>query len=454
MNPRNKNLLFYCFIWLALTFNFKMDIAGSANAGFFDSFQFDGESLVVGRLIQSERYGIFSNAGFLGWIEPAPAGSNLYWHQYEAYHNPCDYDSYEAYYSQSGFQAFIYRLICLSTGLNGYPALDFLKWLVSFSTAFVFLLFIAWVQRRWGWATAFFVFVTVCFSQWVTVFGRNLFWVFSAFYLPFVAALWYLQKYEHCMKHSLRVSFWVMFAGMLLKCLLTGFEFITTTLVMAITPWVFYAVVEQWGWKRFLQRATVASAGVLTATLTALTLLAVQLSFIKGSFGEGFRYILFSFGKRTYGDADAFDPMFRESLNSNLWDVLTAYWKIHAFNLSHWFDHPLWQSVSKITFGFCVFLFMAVTLIVFQSKKLRIYPVFRQQQIALAAMLWVSLSAPLSWFVIFKGHSYIHTHMNPIVWYMPFMLIGATLTGSMLWFFFKIFRKHATEKTVDSDTGS
>lgn len=45
-------------------------------------------------------------------------------------------------------------------------------------------------------------------------------------------------------------------------------------------------------------------------------------------------------------------------------------------------------------------------------------------------MLWVSITAPLSWFIIFKGHSYLHTHMNPIVWYMPFMLLGFVLTGS------------------------
>ena len=412
-------------------------MADSANDWFFSTFQSDSESLVVGRLIHSERYGIFSHAGFLGRIEPAPAGSNHFLYQYKVYETPCEYDSFEAYYSQPGFQAFIYGLICKITGLSGYSALYFLKWLVSLSTAFVFSLFILWVQRRWGWATAFFVFITVCFSQWVTVFGRNLFWVLGAFYLPFVAALWYLQKYERNVKHPLRVTFWVMFTGMLLKCLLTGFEFITTTLVMAITPWLFYAVAEQWGWKRFLQRVTVASAGVLSATITALVLLAVQLSSVKGSIGEGFRYIRFSFGKRTYGIVDKYDSSVMESLDSNLLGVLKSYWNNHAFDLSHWFDHPLWQSVSKITFGFCVFLFIAVTLIVFQSKKLRIYPAYRQQQIALAAMLWVSLSAPLSWFVIFKGHSYAHTHMDHIVWHMPFMLLGAALTGSTLWFFIK-----------------
>ncbi len=319
--------------------------------------------------------------------------------------------------------------------MSGNTALETFWWLVSLSTAFIFTFFIIWVQRRWGWATALFTLVTICFSQWITVFGRNLFWVLGAFYLPFVAALWYLQKYEQSARHPFRNAFWLMFSAMLLKCLFTGFEFITTPLIMAITPWIFYAIVKQWRWKIFLQKAATASAGVVAAVIAAIVWLMVQLSFVMGSLGKGFQYILFSFGKRTHGSSDNFDPIFQKSLDSSLWDVLMAYWNGHVFNLTHWSDHPLWQSISRISFGSCILFFLFVSILVFSSKTIRQFPAFRRQQIALTAMLWVSLLAPLSWFIIFKGHSYIHTHMNHIVWHMPFMLLGAVLTGSMLSFF-------------------
>ena len=48
---------------------------------------------------------------------------------------------------------------------------------------------------------------------------------------------------------------------------------------------------------------------------------------------------------------------------------------------------------------------------------------------ALSIATWFSILAPLSWFVIFKGHSYIHTHMNYITWHMPFTLLGFALFG-------------------------
>lgn len=38
--------------------------------------------------------------------------------------------------------------------------------------------------------------------------------------------------------------------------------------------------------------------------------------------------------------------------------------------------------------------------------------------------LAVSLVAPISWFVMAKGHSFIHTHVNYILWYLPFVPIG------------------------------
>jgi len=44
-------------------------------------------------------------------------------------------------------------------------------------------------------------------------------------------------------------------------------------------------------------------------------------------------------------------------------------------------------------------------------------------------LLWNSILAPLSWFVLFKGHSFVHKQQDPIVWFMPFMFYGIGLLG-------------------------
>jgi len=74
-------------------------------------------------------------------------------------------------------------------------------------------------------------------------------------------------------------------------------------------------------------------------------------------------------------------------------------------------------------------IFLAVTLIwLCYIRRLRINGDSGNIN-ALTVTLWISILAPLSWFVIFKGHSYVHKVHDPIVWFMPFMFYGIGLLG-------------------------
>lgn len=437
MNKHYLPFLFGITVCIILTFSFKNNIFNTAGS-YFDYFQYDSESLVVGRLMLSERDGVMAHAGFLGKVKPVPPNEDPFWYQYESYCKKTDFKDYEAYYSQPGMQGFFYGIFCKITGVTGESSLTFFYWLISLFTALIFTLFLIWVQVRWRLAIAVFTFITILFSQWIIYFGHNLFWVLGIFYLPFVASLWFLQCAESRIKRPLLMTFVLLFSTMLLKCLFTGFEYITTTSIMSVVPWIFFGIVYKWNLKSFLSRFFSVSAGIISAIIITLLWLATQLSFIKGSLSEGFKYILYSLNTRTYSVNNvSIDSSFQESLDSNLFDVLATYWNGTAFDLSHWFDNPFMQSMSKISFGTCIILFLVISFIVIKSDSIKTYPTFRRQQIALIITLWVSLLAPLSWFVIFKGHSSVHTHMNHIVWHMPFMLLGAVLTGSSAFFFIR-----------------
>jgi hypothetical protein len=56
----------------------------------------------------------------------------------------------------------------------------------------------------------------------------------------------------------------------------------------------------------------------------------------------------------------------------------------------------------------------------------------RRRALALAAAMGFSILAPLSWLIIFKAHSYVHTFMNNIVWQMPFTMYGFAVCGLAL----------------------
>jgi len=86
--------------------------------------------------------------------------------------------------------------------------------------------------------------------------------------------------------------------------------------------------------------------------------------------------------------------------------------------------------VLKIRYLYLVALFVDVTVIYFLGWR-RWGEGFDpgRRGLALISAVWFASLAPLSWFVIFKAHSYIHLHMNFITWHMPFALLGFGLCG-------------------------
>ena len=438
MKRKYCTIIFFIVVTLAFTLNFKENLFGSAADSFFDFFQTDGESLVVGRLVLSEKSSLAEHSGFIGWVHPQPDTDNKYGYQYDAYRYGLEFDNYEGYYSQPGMQAFLFGCICKITDWRGDKALDIFRWIVSFCSALAFTAFLVWVLSLWGWSATIFTFVCLLFSQWITVFGRNLFWVFSVFYLPFLVALFWLHYGESKSKYPLLSAFCLMFSSMFLKFLFTGFEYITTTMVMAAAPWVFYAIYKQWDEKKFIKSAIAACGGVITAVAAGIVWLTVQISTLSGSLADGIHYIMWSFGKRAHGmPGETYEDIFQNSIDGSQLNILSAYLNDHAFHFAHWFENPLLKSLSIIHFSSCIMFFAFISCLVFMSNTIKKNKEFYRRQIALTAMLWVSFLAPLSWFVIFKGHSYIHTHMNTIVWYMPFMLLGFVLTGSTCWYLLK-----------------
>jgi Na+/H+-translocating membrane pyrophosphatase len=151
-------------------------------------------------------------------------------------------------------------------------------------------------------------------------------------------------------------------------------------------------------------------------------LFSYQLSTLKGSFFYGLKYMLYCFLKRSHGNSSDFPEGFKASLESNVFDVLRTYLNAHGISIGRQSFH----------FNTIIIIFIIFSLISIFSKK--ISPTnykYRSKNIALIITTWVSILAPLSWFIVFQAHSYIHTTFDEIVWYMPFTLFGTALIGSV-----------------------
>lgn len=442
-----SNNFFVLFSTVLLCLGFYGNFWDVVDDDEFNKFNKGNESLVVGRLAYSENEGIFSKAGLTGRYSNPTKDKGIDEYQYEIYNENLKPHSstFGNYKSQSGGQAITFSILDKISPLQNRQNLKIFEMLTAVLTALVFSLFLLWCRKRYGIFAAFIALFLLLVSQWPTLFGRNLWWVLWSFYIPFLTLLWLFEKETKSNQKRLRhirIAI-ICFITVLIKCFFTGFEYMTTVLIMLSVPLVFYAILYKWNVKFLFQRFLSLVLGALSATLVSMVILIIQISTTTGSTSSGFKHLILSFTKRTSGTQSVETPIeYQDSLNSNLSEVLQKYWNGSAINLNEW-SLLGWENLWDIEFGELLLIFLFFSALAFVAKNLSPTTYKNgEKNKALIITTWFSIIAPLSWFVIFKGHSYIHTHMNFIVWYMPFCLFGYASIGSVFYSLLKDIKEY------------
>ncbi len=419
-----------------LTLGFYDNFWNTANSAEFGYFQKDSESLVVGRLALAKRQGILSQGGFLCRIEP-PFPDNCTTkerhelftqrsiNQYSVYLNSIDTGVYTNYLSQIGFQAMCFATLDGILNFNPRINIKILYFLTSLMSAIAMSLIILWIYLQLGFIQAIIVLLLLVFAPSLTLFGRNLYWVVWAFYIPFITSLFLLNSERKRRISIMKIVAWT-FVSLVVKCLFTGYEYISAVLIMLALPYFFYAVLDKWGIACFIRRFLVVSLSSLAGLLSVVMIHIFQFS-ANTPRVNGLEYIIARFIKRTssttYVD-ERFDPAF----NYDRVSIIGKYLNQKALSFSDVYNFfPF-----TITFAQLIWIFLTCSMLVFISGNYSpLIAKDRRMFLALMSSLWVSFLAPLSWFIIFKQHAYVHIHMDHIVWFMPFVIMGFALCASV-----------------------
>lgn len=435
--PESAGKLAVCTLSLLLLFpGFFSNYWHVAEQQWFLHFQRGSESLVVGRLVKSRQDGIFSAGGLTGagiphrfadaWLSPDQVDG-----QYSAYFNGSAFKRYEPYLSQTGGQGIFFSLLDSRVPLSPQTKLKSFYMLTSFLSAAALTLIILWFYCEFGLIAAVFTACSMVLSQWLTVFGRNLWWSIWAFYMPMIAVMYFLRYKRTYTNHYFITFGIVIFISVFVKCLINGYEFMTTTLIMMMIPFVYYAVADRLGVRRFFKGTLMAVCGSLIAVFLSFMILSVQIAAVKGNMLDGIKHVVFSFAKRTHGDPYDY-PHYATSLDSSTVKVTITYLKGTFFDVNNYLhtSHPFvsWY-VFKIRYVYLIGLFLVMSVLLLYKKDNTASATRRQRNIAIVSATWVSILAPLSWYVIFKAHSFVHTFMNNIVWQMPFTFFGFAVCG-------------------------
>lgn len=434
-------IIFFSISTVVLFFDFNFNLFGVAHREWFKFFQLDSESFVIGRMVKSRKDGFFSEAGLNGLVSKDEKlvyyEDHPFDFQYEAYLNNLDFGAYSTYNSQIGGQGLLFSLLDRILPFTSRFKLDFFRGLNSFFLALILSIIILWFYFEFGVIVSLMVFFSIFFSQWLVFFARNLWWCTWVFYLPFVMLFFYLKKNETSQVNLFKLGFLVFFT-VFIKCFINGFEFITSTIFMMYSPLFYYYFKNKSNFKFFMIFFVIFISSVI-AILLASFILCVQISIIKGDIFKGVEHIVYSFQKRTYGNPDLFPDIDRGSLRASLFSVILIYLLGPFLDLNNYFRTDnlyIANFVYQVRFIYLIFLFLFATIFIYLKKE-KLQKIWEKEKIfSLVNTTWFSLLSPLSWFVIFKSHSFKHIHMDFIVWQMPFTIFGFGIIGIVVKYFY------------------
>ena len=292
------------------------------------------------------------------------------------------------YVSQVGIQGHIFSFLYNKCHFSRNMLYHINNLLLSIVLVIICIL----VYKRTNLIFSIVMYASFILSPWLTSFSRNLYWISFSWFLPVVFALLYFTDYK---KRYLLL----MFLSILFKCL-AGYEYISTIFIFALSIPFAEIIKNKNQWKMIIKHLCIISIVMICGFLAAILMHAT----LRGNnLFEGVHNIFVQdVLRRTYGSSQSFDPFVLESLKASPIAVLNKY--IYGFS-------------TDILLGLPSNLFPILLII---SGIYSVYK-FIKEKYFYSFLYFVMLLAPLSWFILAKGHSYIHTHMNFVLWYFGFI---------------------------------
>ena len=331
------------------------------------------------------------------------------------------------YESQIGLQGMIFR--AFPKKLNIGEALEIYKVFLAVLYAGVISFICYGIYKKYNIRFATVFYVVSLLSPWMIGYSTNLYWVEFTWFLPTLVGIYCANHIES--KKARAVSYISVMLAIFLKSA-CGYEYISTIMMGAIIFMLTdltLAIIEKKD-KKVVGRLfkTIFTMGVFAVAGFVVALLIHGYMRGDGSIYSGLRAIYYNdVLRRTHGDPNMFQGVYADSLNASIIRVLLRYLL---------FDTPLILGVPGI-------LFIPLIMVSFIAL---VYGVWKKKDSKemLVLYIWMGI-ASVSWFVLGKSHSYIHTGMNFVMWYFGFMQIAMYVVVQAIWNGVKGLR----EKRVD-----
>lgn len=419
----NKKNFILLLLLIVLMLNFSFHIFVSPTESFsgktYDNFQKDSELLVLHKIYQDKHYSK-TLYGLGTIVDDNNKTINLPSFKNEL--NSEDNHSFESYTSQYGLQGHIFSFLKINFNIP----FKLLNILCSSLLAIVLFFICYIISNKYSKLLGIIFYLTFLLSPWVIAFANNLYWVEFTWFLPTLFALMLSQNYS-----KKRIYVPLIFASILIKCL-CGYEYITSIMLMTIS----FFIVDLFTCKKEQRKQifiTILIVGVSCLAAFILALLIHANLRGNGNILEGIKQIYENdIVRRTLNlpGSDKFDQtVFGNSIKASIFDTINKYF--------------VWN--TNIIFGISGEFFK---LLIFSSFIFAIYDVIEKSKTSKRnlAMYVIFLITTLSWYVLGKSHSYIHVHLNYVLWYFGFVQICLYIVFKQICKIMKYIFNHDIDK--------
>ena len=356
----------------------------------------------------------------------------------------CPSDTLKPYVSQFGLQARVaYGFSSIFS--NFERGLKIIEISLTLVFASVLTILVWKFRNEFGSYVAVSTAIGLLISPWIAAFSYNLYWVVFTIFLPFIFSL---CAYEYFKKSRRMWVFYCSLFSLFLLKFLNGYEYASTMVFSAFIPVALFEL-RRIGFRPFLalwrQAVLIAGTGFI-ALILAITANAAALKSYTGGWNNAFQVIggrveerssvnlfqskVISSIKGTanpiYQSIDRIydlDKLSDGGGNSVKYAMLSAvnYMMLPAVSLPFILKEPFGTIIQSI---FAITLVSA--LILWHLKKQR-YQIVKVQRLSILYLL--GLLGALSWLLLMPGHTYVHPHINAIIFYLPFLFACYGILG-------------------------
>jgi hypothetical protein len=411
--------LVFCFFFVVF---YSGKGAFFVNENWFRGHQVDSDDLVFKSLV----YARFSDSGPPLGLLAADRGFQL-----GAYTGGADYrarysgspaasppGAASRYLSQLGLQPFIvypaYWVSFLSSnpdiGRNLHRGARGAVVIVVALNALAMTALVLWLRREFSSVpAALFALALPTLAPWLIVFGHSVYWMMWSWFLPFLISLWGWRQMApgHKREYMPAALYGAMFLSFVLKMSM-GYEYISTVALAASTPVVYYGIRDGWGKIRVLLHIALTALAAVAAFAVTLSLHAISIAATQAwTFTHSLSVIYSKFAQRSWEAFVNFEighDVIKKSVSSGIFEVLGKYV----------FEGPQPWEIWIILSTVAVLGWYYLSASRHDDDRAAALNVK-----ALSLATAYSALAPLSHLIIMKGHSYIHTHMNYVLWNLP-----------------------------------